>query len=517
MDPILTRAQSRELDERVIEAGVPSLILMENAGRGAAEVIRRKWPSARLLVVCGSGNNAGDGLVVARHWLTWGASARVWLTTRTLSPDAQAQLHALEACGGATYFAQEGGGREHGVLSDRAAWEDELARSDVLVDALFGTGLSRPVNGEARALIEAMNQSGKPIVALDVPSGLDCDRGVALGTTVQAHTTVCFAAAKRATATTLGRRVCGEIEVSGLGVPLRAFAADEDAVWLPSDADVHEALEHRPRVTHKGQAGHVVVVAGALGTTGAALLAARGAFRAGAGLVTIATHVEVAQLLETQSPEVMKTGLHAGAAGLQQLERLLQRATSVVIGPGLGLTPQARDWVEHVVNRFAGPVVVDADAITACRELTEWSRRGNLVFTPHPGEAARLLDVNTADVEADRFEALDRLVQHMGNVVLLKGAPSLIGWQGLRYVNRSGAACMSTAGSGDVLSGIIGALACQLDAFDGAWVGAWLHAAAGELWAHTHGQQRGMLAGELADNVPHVLARLDASRRVVRN
>jgi hydroxyethylthiazole kinase-like uncharacterized protein yjeF len=502
MEPILTRAQSRQLDARVIAAGVSSIILMENAGRGAADIIGRDWPSARLLVVCGPGNNGGDGLVVARRWLVWGRPVRVWLTTRTLSPDAQIQLEAYQASGG--------------QVAEGARFADELAFADVLVDALFGTGLSRPVDGAVLSLIEAMNGSGKPIVALDIPSGLDCDRGTALGLSVRARTTICFGALKRATATSSGRQVCGSVEVVDIGVPLPVGGLLDAVAWAPSDADACDKLASRAAVGHKGEAGHVLVVGGALGTTGAAALAARGAFRAGAGLVTIATHPEVARVLETQLPEVMKVVLGPATVGVEQLERALVRATTVVIGPGLGLSSDSELWVEHVVNRFAGTVVVDADAISLCCRLTSWSRRGNLVFTPHPGEAARLLNTTASVIEGDRYAAIDQLVQRSGNVVVLKGAPSLIGYEQHRHVNRLGAACMSTAGSGDVLSGIIAGLACQMGAFDAAWTGAWLHAAAGEAWASAHGRQRGMLASELADNVPSALARIEELRRVGR-
>jgi ADP-dependent NAD(P)H-hydrate dehydratase / NAD(P)H-hydrate epimerase len=222
-------------------------------------------------------------------------------------------------------------------------------------------------------------------------------------------------------------------------------------------------------------------------------------------VVTIATHVETALLLETQSPEVMKVGLASGTAGFQRLQSLVERATTIVVGPGLGFSADARVWVDYIANHFEGTVVVDADALT---QLSGWSRRGNLVFTPHPGEAARLLECTSSEIESDRFGALERLIQHTDSVVVLKGAPSLVGDKGARYVTHDGAPCMSTAGSGDVLTGVIAALACQLSSFDAAWVGAWVHAAAGELWALTRGHQRGMLASELADNVPLAIASL---------
>lgn len=505
MEPFLTRKQARELDSLVIEAGVPSLVLMENAGRGAAEVIMRQWSGGRLLVVCGAGNNAGDGLVVARRWLLWGFPVCVWLTTTALSADAMQQLRAYEACHGRT------------ILDQPSAWESEARAADVLVDALFGTGLSRSVDGRHAELIALMNASGKPIVALDLPSGLDSDRGVPLGLSVSANTTISFGAAKRASATTHGVSMCGQLQVVDIGAPLPLDTLTDVIAWQPSAADVQAKLATRGAVTHKGQAGHVVVVAGSMGTTGAALLAAKGAFRAGAGLVTVATHAEVARLYETAIPEVMNVGLDSGSAGAEKLERLLDRATSVVVGPGLGLGEDAARWVECIVNRFNGTVVVDADAITLCARLAAWSRRGNLVFTPHPGEAARLLGTTSQEIEADRFGALARLVVQTDNVVVLKGAPSLVGNREMFRVNRRGASCMSTAGSGDVLSGVIAAVACQLGAFDAAWVGAWVHAAAGELWMEAHGGQRGMIASELADNVVAALASLDAARRVGRD
>lgn len=504
MQPVVSRQQARELDARLISAGVPSLTLMENAGRGAADVVARDFPGARLLVVCGAGNNAGDGLVLARRWLVLGFPVRVWLTTRALSPDALQQLAAYEACEGAV------------TASESHSFTRELEVAEVLIDALFGTGLSRQVNEPELGLIAAMNDSRKPVVALDVPSGLDCDTGEALGICVRAHTTISFGAAKRASFTTFGHAACGRLEVVDIGAPLPWRALGERVVQRVNDVSVKAKLERRGAVTHKGQAGHVLVVAGAFGTTGAALLAARGAFRAGAGLVTIATHADVAKLYETQFPEVMKVGLTADSAGLEQLDRLLEVATSVVVGPGLGLSSQAFTWVEHVSKRFDKTVVVDADAITQYGKLSSWPRDGRFVFTPHPGEAARLLGTTARDVERDRFGALTRLVQHTGNVVVLKGAPAIVADPDVTYVNRQGASCMSTAGAGDVLAGVVAALACQMQAIDAAWVGAWVHAAAGELWAEAHAGQRGMLAQELADNVPAALGSLQVARRVGR-
>lgn len=511
MLPIVTREQSRELDQHLItKLGIPSLILMENAGRGAADVIEREFPQARsLLVVCGLGNNGGDGLVVARRWLTHGKSVRVYLAGQpaNLARDARTEWDAYLAVGG--------------ELATESDLELALTSADVVVDGLFGTGLSRPVVGANAELIRRINRGGKPIVALDLPSGLDANTGQVLGECVRATCTVSFGAPKRGGFTFAGSGFTGAVHCVDIGAPLLCGTLSSPLAFAIDRQRVQKVLATGDRVGHKGQAGHVVVVAGSPGTVGAARLSAHAAFRAGAGVVTVATHPEVAVAWGAEAWEVMVRGV---AGGFEALLPWVDKADSVVIGPGLGLTQTARDWLEGVLTTGNGVVVVDADALTLLAEEPNLGKRRTaaVVLTPHPGEAARLLGATSAEVESDRFGALAALCERFDATVVLKGAPSLVGDRSGVYVSPFGHACLSTAGSGDVLAGMIGALAARGSrastletepesthrvALDAAVAGVWLHATAGERLSGDFAG-RGLLAREIADCVPRLCAQV---------
>lgn len=512
MLPILSREQSRELDQHLIaKLGIPSSILMENAGRGASDVIEREFPRAvSSLVVCGLGNNGGDGLVVARRWLTHGKSARVHLAgdPASLSGDARLEWEAYLAIGG--------------QLVDETELDLALATADVIVDALFGTGLSREIVGPNAELIRRINRAARPIVALDLPSGLDADTGRVWGECVRATCTVSFGAPKRGCFTFAGAGYSGPVHCVDIGAPLRLDVLASRVAFGIERERVQQVLAARGRVGHKGQAGHVLVIAGANGTVGAARLAAHAAFRAGAGVVTVATHPEVAAAWGGDAWETMVHGIPDEFGGLLPW---VNKADSIVIGPGLGLSPKVRGWLEGVLTTFRGVVVVDADALTLLAQEPQLMAKcvAKLVLTPHPGEAGRLLGSSAAGVEADRFGALTRLCERFDAAVVLKGAPSLVGDRGHTFVAPFGHACLATAGSGDVLAGIIGALAaCGLReravavspesaaaslALEAATTGVWLHATAGEQLGGEYAA-RGVLARQIADRVPAVCTQL---------
>ncbi len=501
MFPVLTREQSRELDQKLIAAGVPSLLLMENAGRGAADVILRELPDVdRLLVICGPGNNGGDGLVLARRWLTLGKHVSVHLAGEVdvLSPDARVQWAAYVAAGGQFVGSSE--------LETTFEW------AHAIVDALFGTGLSRAIGGERAALIERINRQSKPIVALDLPSGLDANTGQVLGACVQATLTVAFGTPKRGCCTFRGAGFAGRTLAVDIGAPLPIEQLTGRLATLADGDWVARLLLARSRVGHKGSAGHVVVIAGSVGTEGAARLAAHGAFRAGAGVVTIATHPEVSAALSRETWEVMVRAVGPGHE--PRLEHWLAKANSVVFGPGVGVSESAAGWLEEVLAH-AGVVVLDADGLTllsANPKLCE-RRAGELVLTPHPGEAARLLGVTTSQVEADRFAAAEQLCRRFDATVVLKGAPSLIADPVLTHVAPSGHECLATAGSGDVLAGVIGGLAATgLSGSHAALAGTWLHATTGEQLGAAGFAARGLLAREIADRIPALQASLLARR-----
>lgn len=511
MKPVLSRSQSREFDAKAIRQGVPSVVLMENAGRGAAEVMREQYPRAtRFLVVCGPGNNGGDGLVVARRLLTYGLSVEVWLAC------APAQLRDDAALQWAAYC---GVGGRYSIRSSQSSSGDDNARvicgledADVVVDAMFGTGLTRCVDGTYAQLVEALNGSGKPVVALDLPSGLDADSGTKLGVCVRAAHTIAFAFAKPGLFSTFAQSVVGQLHVVDIGVPPVVPDTLQPVFLQVEEQDVRAALRTRTAVSHKGQAGHVLVVAGASGTMGAARLSAHGAMRSGAGLVTLAARAEVASALESTAWEVMVRALPSQQAlAVDALAHLLPRSDSIVFGPGLGVDAISSAWASYILREYAGTLVLDADGLTLfagnVNQLAD--SRANLILTPHPGEAARLLACSTDEVEADRFGAARELARLSRSTVVLKGGPSLVAAGGEVWVCARGHQCLSTAGAGDVLCGIIAALGVQLPAASAAWVGSTLHAYAGVRWAESQGTSgRGLLAREIADQVPAVIGAL---------
>lgn len=505
----LSRDQIRALDACAAdECNVPGIVLMENAGRGAAEAIEglleESGAEGHVLVLCGPGNNGGDGFVVARRLVVRGHEARVVLTARPdrLKGDALANYKAWTGLGGAV--------TEIPSDAELARLDGELEGAVCIVDALLGTGLDRDVEGRLRTIIERINAADVLRVALDIPSGLHADTGRVLGVAVRAHATMTFAHLKLGLLASTGAEHAGQLEVVDIGVPAALHERVGHAATLVEAEDVAAAIAPRPLATHKGSAGRVIAVAGSAGKTGAALLVARGALRAGAGLVSICTSPEAADSLDRRVLEEMT--LRIDPARLEaSLDEHLAGAAAVAVGPGVGLDERARKVVDHIVLGWEGVKVVDADALThfAERAAELANAVGRLILTPHPGEMGRLLGISAAEVEADRFGALARAVELTRSVVLLKGARTLIGAPGeLPVVNSSGTPALATAGAGDVLSGITLALACSLAPRQAAWCAAWVHGSAAEAWAGETGADRGLLAHEVADRVPQVLAGL---------
>lgn len=514
MIPVLTREQSRALDQLAMSEGVPGLVLMENAGRGAAEhVAARALPTAKVVVVCGPGNNGGDGFVLARHLLLMGRGVSVFLAAdpTSLRGDALENYHALLGQGQAVVS-----GTSDGFIDTLANEVASLSRADVTVDALFGTGLDRPIAGRHARVLDVLSHGAARRIALDLPSGMDANTGQRLGAALPASETLTFACPKPGLLTPAGVELAGPFVVVDIGIAPALIARLGYDAEVPEAEDVATWLTPRTACLHKHSAGHVLVVAGGAGTRGAALLAARGASRAGAGLVTLVSDEEGARALEPRVLEEMITTLD-GADPLASLDVVLTRASSVVVGPGLGTTEDARRTAQHVGLRAPCPVVLDADALTAfAGRLAELrAAAGPRVLTPHAGELARLLGVTSKGIEADRFGSVKRAAEESGATVLLKGAHTLVATPGERTrVNATGSAVLATAGSGDVLAGVVAALSIGLAPAEAALAGACLHGLSGDAWAGAHGD-RGMLAREIADGVPDALVGLATRRRVL--
>ncbi len=471
--------QVRTLDRLAMEAcGLPGERLMERAGRAVFEAARRRWPDARhWVVVAGPGNNGGDGLVVARLAHRAGFGVRVHL----LGDPARLRGAALH----------------HHRLMREAGLREEVGppppglRAQLAVDALFGTGLDRAPEGEAARAIAWLNGCGAPVVAVDVPSGLDADQGRALGEAVRAALTVSFVGLKRGLLTGEAPDHVGELRFDGLGVPEQAYREVPPAARRLTAAAVARWLPRRPRSAHKGRFGHVLVVGGAPGMVGAACLAGEAAARAGAGLVSLAVHPAQAAGLAARRPELMVHPVEGPAA----LGPLLERATVVAAGPGLGRDPWARSLLDRVLESEL-PLVLDADALNLL--AGQPVRRGGWVLTPHPGEAARLLGLEgPAAVQAARFQAAEALAERYGGVAVLKGAGTLVQGPEGTWVCDAGNPGMASGGMGDLLTGLIAGLQAQgLEAWQAAAAGVWAHARAGDLAAE-EGGERGLLASDL--------------------
>jgi NAD(P)H-hydrate epimerase len=504
MTPVLSRAQMREFDRHAIEVcRVPGAVLMENAGRGATDVLVQELlagraAGARLVVVCGAGNNGGDGLVMARHLMVRGAIAEVFLVgdARHLGSDATASLEAWRGLGGVVH--------ELGPGADLALLERAMAQTDVVVDALFGTGLDRPIEGHPALVVRAMNASNAPRFAVDLPSGLDADTGRVLGSVVHATATATFAHHKLGLLTPSGAEHAGRVRVVDIGVPGEIVAHVGASAQLLSSDDLTPWLARRGLGAYKNTAGHVVVLGGSPGRIGAPQLVARGAMRGGAGLATLATWPASAAAIEGHVLEVMTARIDPAAIA-ESLDAALEHKQAVVVGPGFGLTDEARTAVDYVLASFRGPIVVDADALSmfAGRPGVFMAAK-QAVLTPHPGELGRLLGRTAAEVEANRFGAARELCAASGAVVVLKGAHTVVASPDSRLaISPVSCPALGTAGSGDVLGGILGALVCHLPPFEAACAGVMLHALAGEAWSREHhGSDRGMLASEIADGLP---------------
>ena len=475
--------QVRELDRLAIEVhGIPGYELMNRAGAAAFRCLRERWPEARRITVCcGGGNNGGDGYVIAR--LAREAGFEVQLIAmkdpQDLSGDAARAAQDWQACCG------------------RVDEADAAIEGEVVVDALLGTGLDRAPADDWAELIERMNRSGLPILAVDIPSGLRADTGMPLGTTVRAELTVTFIGNKRGLYTGQAGRWCGERRFVDLDTPAEIHAALAADATLLDAAELSELLPPRPADTHKGDLGHVLVVGGDTGMAGAPVLAGMAALRAGSGLVSLATRAGHAALAVTRRPELMAHG----AETLDELDVLIERAEVIALGPGLGQGEWSQALYRHSLASGL-PLVVDADALNLLG--ASGGRAERWVLTPHPGEAARLLEASVAEVQADRFAAARELARRYQAVIVLKGHGSLIGdAQGRVDVCPYGSPAMASAGMGDALTGIIASLIGQgLDVFDAARCGVMVHALAGDAAASG---RRQILATDLIEHLADVL------------
>jgi NAD(P)H-hydrate epimerase len=483
---LYSSTQVRALDAHAIEAlGIPAYTLMKRAGEAALRHLRSRWPMAhRIVIVCGGGNNGGDGYVLARFAQAAG------LTVTVLAASDPAELRGAARQAFEDFRANGAPARPFAATL--------LGEGEIVVDALLGTGLRGEVRPEHAAAIRAINSCGRPAFALDVPSGLDSDAGVPLGETVRADSTVTFVGLKTGLLVGEGPEYTGTVFFDDLEVtaPPGEFVPRLTRIV---ESEILAALPRRRRAAHKGDFGRVLIVGGGPGMPGAARLAGEACLRVGAGITTVAVAPDNVTAIAAGRPELICLGLSEP----QVLAEALERADVVAIGPGLGRTPWARAALDAVLAAEV-PLVVDADALNLLAEAEVRPREG-WILTPHPGEAARLLAATTQEIQRDRLAALDRLLARFGGTVVLKGAGTLVGATGRTPgVCERGNPGMATAGSGDVLTGAIAGILAQCrDTWAAARVGVLVHAMAGD--ATARGGERGVLASDLARELHHAV------------
>lgn len=511
--PLVGASTMRALDRHTIDVlGVPGALLMESAGRAVAEATLQLRASERgVVVVCGVGNNGGDGLVAARHLALLGVRVSVAIVgdIDRLTPDAAANLDRLRAMGIAPVTTR---GESASVPFDLPA------TAGVVIDAIFGTGLSRAPEGIARAAIDKLRSlhGTATIVSVDLPSGVDADTGQPHGVAVAADVTVTVGLPKLGLVLEPGRSLAGRVLVARVGIADAGPHVAPDAV-LPIDASVARRLPPRPRDGHKGRFGHVLLLAGGRGKAGAAALAARGALRGGAGLVTVACSRSTSDVLQTSLIEAMTVpfpDVPSGGIGVAEANAILALARDrdvFALGPGLGTAPETAALILRLVAGFEGPLVLDADALQALAGRPDVLKRRGAVsmLTPHPGEAARFLGITPTEVNRDRVGAARRLAEITASVVLLKGAATVVATPDARLaVIAAGGPVLGAGGTGDVLTGLVAALLAQgVGPFDAAVAAAHVHGRAGDACAAMRGDA-GTLAHEIADAIPAAMQRL---------
>ncbi len=517
--------EMQDLDRYTIEEfGIPGLILMENAGRGTAELIIQKFPAeARqgVLVICGPGNNGGDGFVIARHLQQRNFPVRVFC----LAAEEKFRGDALVNF----RIARDLGLIEGYILEEKdlSLLETPLKESGLIVDAIFGTGLTREVTGRFAKVISLINHSPKPVVAVDIPSGLSADTGRPLGIAIKADLTATMALPKVGQIIFPGKEFVGELEIIDISMP--AFLIEKLAPprFLLEENWAAKHLRPRNPDTHKGTYGHLVVLAGSRGKTGAAILTCLGSLRGGAGLTTLICPQSLNHIFETTLTEAMTYPLPQETAegslsqeAFSEILRFVANKRAVAIGPGFGLHHETMELAQKLISSLELPMVVDADAISALSGEPYHLKRAPAprIITPHPGELSRLLLLNKEDIQKDRLGAARYAAQETGAIVVLKGAATVIASpEGREAVNTTGNPGLASGGSGDVLTGLIGAFLSQgYEPFEAACLGVFFHGLAADIVASRKGPF-GYLAREVAETLPQAFKEISLRRKFLGN
>ena len=505
---VLTAREMQDIDKRCIEeCGIPGILLMENAGRGAVEILKRKFPgigSQKIIIFCGKGNNGGDGFVIARHLFNMGAEVLVLLAGKIpeLKSDAGLNARIAETIGVEISEVHSG---------NLKSFDHRLRHCDMIIDAIFGTGLAKPAGELYEPIFAAINRAGKCVVSVDIPSGVDSDSGQLTGPHVRADMTLALAMLKRSHLLYPAAGVMGEIAVVDIGIPAKALKETNVSVQMVEKNDIAQGFKKRSRESHKGDFGHVLVIAGSLGKGGAAGLTALGALRAGCGLVTLAIPESCQKALQFNPLEVMTVAVPEtknGTLALAAKDVLLQQVQGksvVAVGPGISTDSETLQLLQELLPAIQVPLVIDADAVNCLAKNPDWRTRIQCepVLTPHPKEMSRISGQCTLEIQQNRIEAAARFSRENAVFLVLKGARSLIAFpDGSVYINPTGNPGMATAGSGDVLTGIIAGLIAQgMKTGQAAMAGTYLHGLAGDIYAEKF-TETGLIASDLLDCLP---------------
>ena len=510
---VATAEEMQELDRKAIETyRIPGIVLMENAGRGAAEVISNFFPEIhkkKVAIIAGKGNNGGDGFVIARYLLNQGICVRVYLLTdpKGLRGDAETNFSIFHRIKGEVVSVPSS--------KDYIKVKRDLEKFDILVDGIFGTGLDAEVRGYYREVIDHLNTLQRPIVAIDIPSGLDADTGKPLGTAIRASLTITFGLPKIGHLIPPGLDYVGKVKVIDIGIPKRLVEEEKIPTYLLEKEEIQRWLSiTRNPDTHKGDYGHLLVIAGSVGKTGAAVMACQAALRMGAGLVTLAIPKSLNAILEMKLREVMTEPLPEtpkqtlSLRAFSAIVRLCENKRAVIIGPGLGTLKETQSLILKLIRTLDLPIILDADGLTALatQPKTLPIKNRSLMLTPHPGEMARLIRSQVKEVLEDRVGLSRNFSQSQHVHLILKGHPTLISTpKGEVYINPTGNPGMASGGTGDVLTGMIGGLVCQgFDILPSLQIAVYLHGMAGDEGAQEMGE-KSLIATDIIEKIPTLL------------
>jgi hydroxyethylthiazole kinase-like uncharacterized protein yjeF len=513
MMKVATAEQMQELDRKAIEAyRIPGIVLMENAGRGATEVISKAFPDIdrrKIAIVAGKGNNGGDGFVIARHLMNQGVSVKVFLLTdpKALREDAETNFRIFHHMKGEVISVPSS--------KDYQKVKKDMEKFDLLIDGIFGTGLDAEIRGYYREVIDHLNTLGKPIVAIDIPSGLDANTGKPLGTAIRASLTVTFGLPKVGHLISPGLDYVGDLKIIDIGIPRGLVDEEKIQTHLLEYEEIRRPLltPRRPD-THKGDYGHLLVIAGSVGKTGAAAMACEAALKMGAGLVTLAIPKSLNAIMEVKLTEVMTEPLPEtpkqtlSLRALSAILHLCENKSAVIIGPGSGKFKETQSLIIKLIKTLNLPIILDADGLTALatQPKTLPTTNRSLILTPHPGEMARLIQSTPREVQEDRIGISRNFSQSNRVHLILKGHRTLIATpQGEIFINPTGNPGMASGGTGDVLTGMIGGLISQgFGILPSLQMSIYLHGLAGDEVAREKGD-KSLVATDLIKKIPALL------------